>query len=173
MEVALKSESKAVLLKALRSLYDLSQENRDFLHAKFLRGDGALEPYRQTIGEALYPDMFSKKPISIATARKAISQYKKATNDEMGVLELMVYFVERGNQCTVDLGDIDESFYLSLESMFDRVLNTLQKSSEEITHRFLPRLIAVRDAASGIGWGYYDHLCCALEEAFPEAVSSR
>jgi hypothetical protein len=82
----------------------------------------------------------------------------------------MVYFVERGNQFTVDFGDIDEGFYSSLESMFGRILETLKRSDYEVIAHFLPRLVAIRDAAAGIGWGYHDYLCEALAKAFPRAA---
>ena len=113
--------------------------------------------------------MCSNKPICISAAKKALSQYAKATNDEAGTLELMVYFVERGTHCAADLGIDDESFYSAMESMFGRVLKTLRRSSTEVREGFLPRLTAIRDAADGIGWGYHDCLGDALEQAFPGA----
>jgi len=79
-----------------------------------------------------------------------------------------VYYVECGNQFTVDYGDIDEGFYESLESMFTQVVKTLQTSDETTVERFLPRLKAVVSQAEGIGWGYYDAISDALEGAFPE-----
>ena len=66
-----------------------------------------------------------------------------ATNDSIGTLELMVHYLEQGNQFTVDYGDIDEPFYAGLESMFDRILNALDKESANSQKRFVPRLEAV------------------------------
>ncbi len=60
----------------------------------------------------------------MSIAKKAISQYTKATGDQTGTLELMAYFVERGDQFIVDFGDINAGFYSSLESMFGRILET-------------------------------------------------
>jgi hypothetical protein len=56
-----------------------------------------------------------------------------------------------------------------LESMFGRILETLKRSDHEVIAHFLPRLVAIRDAANGIGWGYYDYLRGALARAFPSA----
>lgn len=53
--------------------------------------------------------------------RKAISDYKKASGDEVGVLDIMVYYVEMGTKFTLEYGDIYEEFYDSLESMFKKV----------------------------------------------------
>lgn len=172
VRAVLVSKGSAELLTLARDLFALSQENRDFVSARYLAGGDGLEPYKKAIDEAIYPDVYHNKPIRLAVAKKAVSQYTQATDDMAGTLELMVYFVERGNQFTVDFGDIDASFYSSLESMFGRVLDLLRRSEPELVERFLPRLVAIRDAASGIGWGYYDCLCEALGAAFPNGTEA-
>jgi hypothetical protein len=163
------SHGSAELVDLVRDLHDLSQENRDFLNTRYLTSGDRLGPYKETIGESLYPDVYKNKPIKISAAKTALSRYTKATKDEAGTLELMVYFVERGTQCTADLGIDDESFYSAMESMFGRVLKTLRRSDPEAREHFLPRLTAIRDTARNIGWGYYDFLCDALEQEFPSA----
>lgn len=167
VRTVLASHSSVKLADLVRNLYNLSQENRDFLNARYLPSQDRLGPYKKMIDESIYPDMYSNKPIRISAAKKAISQYAKATNDKAGTLELMVYFVERGTQFTVNYGDIHEAFYSSLESMFGRVLDILKRNDPEVIERFLPRLTAIRDNAAGIGWGYHDYLRDALLGAFP------
>jgi hypothetical protein len=167
---ALATQSSAQFLGLVRDLYDLSQENRDLLNARYLASENSLEPYKKAIADAIYPNVYKSKPIRISVAKKAINQYTKATGDQAGTLELMVYFVERGNRFTVDFGDINAGFYSSLESMFGRILETLKGSDPEVVERLLPRLVAIRDAAKSIGWGYYDYLCDVLAEAFPRAA---
>lgn len=168
MRAVLAAQGSPQLLELVRDLYRLSQENRDFLNARFLVSENRLERYRKAIDDAIYPNVYQNKPVRISVAKKVISQYSKATGDQAGALELMVYFVERGNQFTVDFGDIDEGFYSSLESMVGRVLATLKSSAPEMIDRYVPRLVAIRDSASGIGWGYHDYLCDALAEILPE-----
>lgn len=170
VRAVLATQDAAHLLMVARDLYDLSQENREFLNARFLVSESRLEPYKKTISDAIYPDVYQKKTLQISVAKKAISQYTKATGDRAGTLELMVYFVEQGTGFTVDFGDIDEGFYASLESMFGRILETLARSEPEVAERILPRLVAIRDAAKGIGWGYHDYLCEALAIAFSSAA---
>jgi len=170
VRAVLASQGSAQLLEVVRDLYDLSQENRDFLNARYLPSENCLEPYKKAIDDAIYPNVYERKTIRVSIAKKAISQYTKATGDQAGTLELMAYFVERGNQFTVDFGDIDAGFYSSLESMFGRILETLKGSDHEVIAHFLPRLAAIRDAAAGIGWGYHDYLREALAKAFPNAA---
>lgn len=173
VRAALATQGPAQLLEVARDLYHLSQENRDFLNARYLASENRLDPYKKIIDDAIYPNIYQSKPIRISAAKKAISQYTKATGDQAGTLELMVYFVERGNQFTVDFGDIDAGFYSSLESMFGSVLKVLQHTGPDVVSRVLPRLVAIRDAATGIGWGYYDYLNDALATAFPATADRK
>ncbi len=170
VRAVLATRGPAEVLGLVRDLYDLSQENRDVLNARYLAAASGLERYKNRIDDAMYPDVHRGEPVRISVAKSAISQYKKATGDQVGTLELMVYFVERGNQFTIDLGDIDEGFYSALASMFGRILATLKRSNHDVVDRILPRLVAIRDAAQGIGWGYYDSLCEALATEFPSAA---
>ena len=99
---------------------------------------------------------------------KSISEYKKATKDPVGTIELMVTYLEWGTKFTVDFGDIDEQFYNSLESMMESILEVLQKESAKIQDDYYPRLSAVVDSASVVGWGYYDYIADLLYRYFPE-----
>lgn len=169
LRATLAAQGSAELVNLVRDLHDLSQENRDFLNARYFASADRLGLYKELIEESLYPDVCSNKPIRISAAKKALSQYAKATKDEAGTLELMVYFVERGTQCAVDLGVDDEAFYSAMESMFGRVLKSLKRSDTEKRDHFLSRLAAIRNAARDVGWGYFDYLGDALEQEFPGA----
>jgi hypothetical protein len=102
--------------------------------------------------------VYKNKPIRLSIGKKAISDYFKASNDELGQLELMVHYLETGNQFTVDFGDIDEKFYSSLESMFERILSILRKQSTDVQEIYFSRLEDVVASAKIIGWGYYDYI---------------
>lgn len=53
----------------------------------------------------------------------AIKRYSKAVRDLSGEAELKTYFVECGNQFTVDYDDIDEEFYDALNLMFKQAVD--------------------------------------------------
>jgi len=89
------------LFKLLQDLYRLSKENRAFFHARFGVGDDPIGTYKKTIDECMHPDIYSNKPIQIAKAKKAVSSYSKTVGDPLGVDELMVFFVECGNNFPV------------------------------------------------------------------------
>ena len=173
---ALSKFSRADLIKLVGDLYSTSPDNRNFLEAKFSSTTASpssssapsLKRYKAIIYKNLFPDvMTGTAPLSFVPVRKAISDYKKATGDNKGILELMVYAVECGNDFTLEYGDIDERFYDNLVSLFSKavqLLKTMDAQTKEIT---LPRLISVVEKADGIGWGYYDGISDALYGAFP------
>ena len=76
----------------------------------------------------------------------------------------MIHYLETGTELTLDLGDIDEPFYSSLESMFKRILKEIEKQPDKIQLQYLNRLTKVVHSAEDIGWGYYDVIAELLED---------
>jgi len=155
------------LLKLIADLYSLSDKNRTFIQARYSLID-PLKPYKEIISRSLYPDPMENESLKLGVGRKAISEYKKAVGDPSGVLELSIHYIECGHNFTLAYGDIDEQFYDSLESMFDKVLKLVKQFDLEIIDKYFPRLLSLANEVSGIGWGHYDYLITELEEAFPD-----
>ena len=156
------------LLKLVADLYRFSKGNQTFLHARFGVGDDPLAPYKKTIEDCMYPDIYSNKPVKIAEAKKAISSYSKAVGDTLGEIELMVTFVECGNNFTVEFGDIDEGFYDALNRMYRRAIRKVLSLSEERRREYKARLEKIMTSSSGIGWGYHDMLSDDYYNAFSD-----
>jgi hypothetical protein len=159
---------KKQLTGLISDLYGFSKENQAFLHARFTIGSDTLAPYKKTIRDCMYPDIFSKKPIDIAKAKKAISNYSKAVGNLAGEAELLTFFVECGNRFTLDHGDINEAFYDALNRMYRRAIDKVLRLPAEQQEEFQDRLEAIMTSSSDIGWGYHDELCDDYYEAFPE-----
>jgi hypothetical protein len=168
VEESIASLDTRELTQLIPSLYRLSKGNRDFLHARFSIGDDPIAPYKKVIEECMCPDVMKNKPIQIFTAKKAINEYSKTLGDTKGEAELMTYFVECGNQFTVEFGDIDEGFYDALIRMYARAIDKVLTLSDEEQHEFRERLRTIMVTSDGIGWGYHDGLCDQYCEAFPE-----
>jgi hypothetical protein len=93
------------LLGLIQDLYAANKENQTFLHARFGVGEDALQPYKQTIERWVSPDVLKKQQdISVAKAKQAISNYKKAVGDPAGLAELMVFYCERAAAFCSDFG---------------------------------------------------------------------
>ncbi len=158
--------SAEVLARLVLDLCGLRDENKAFVEARLDATSDPLKPFKERISKALYPDLVSREPIRIGAARRAVTDYTKATGNPAEVLELMMYYVERGTACTADYGDIDEGFYSSLASMYDRLLKKLDVSDRETKESFRSRAAAVVDRAQGIGWGHYDYLAGRFAESY-------
>jgi thermostable 8-oxoguanine DNA glycosylase len=99
-------------------------------------------------------------------ADKAIRDYAKATGDEDGSADLMIYYVECGNKFTLDCGDIDELFYDALIERYRKAIEKVRKMLKKNQEPFRKRLEKIMKSADGIGWGYHDDLCHFYYESF-------
>ena len=75
---------RAGLIGLLGDLHGLSPDNRAFLQARLGLGSNPLEPYKAIISRWIYPDFFRGQDTSVAKAKKAISDYKKAIGSLRG-----------------------------------------------------------------------------------------
>lgn len=160
----------AELVQLIGELYQLSRENRRFLSARLGNGTKQAEEYRQLVADAMCPDPLRKgAAVRIAEAKKAISQYERATADGAGTLGLMLTFVEQGTAFAADVGYGDDAFFSSLESMLSRTLERFRKSPLDVQQTIKPRLLALPGAARNIGWGYGDFVADAIAGLLGEA----
>ena len=141
-------------------LYTLSKTNQDFLNARFLSDDIALIRYKAKIKKHLAPDepWKNSQQISLKEAKKALSDYKKASSDKIGLVDLMVYYVECGTDFIYEFGDMYEQYYMSLESVFETAFKLIKEFNLEEREPFVHRLRIVINKANHMGWGYYDIL---------------
>lgn len=167
---ALLEYSEREFMTLIADLYGLSKQNKDFLEARFIKNDVILARYKSIVKKYIAPNEPWKKSqqISIKDAKKAISDYKKATNDKLGIIDLMICYVEYGTDFLCDSGDMYEQYYCSLESVFYDALKLMKTFQYEEIISFKLRLEAVVKQAEDIGWGYYDTISDMLNEAYPK-----
>ena len=131
---------------------------RRFFTPALALGEDVLEPYKQTIDRWLWPDVFRKQDTSVAKAKQAISNYKKAVGEPAGLAELMVFYCERAAGFCSDIGNEDESYFDALVRMFEQALavaNTLPASSRDA---LVARLDRVRGISQKFGYGVGDDM---------------
>ena len=148
------------LINLVKELYDAAPANRDFLHARLVANtddDSVLEPYRERITTQFYPKRGYGK-LHLAEARKAIRDYRKATGNVAGTIELLLTFVEEGTAFTHEFGDINEAYYDSLESALIEMVNRLCQEGAALYPQFRERIQRLAIDANRIGWGYGDCL---------------
>ena len=155
------------VIGVVKSLFDFSKENRTFLAPRlFPEPDWSalLEKCRKQVRQAVFPD--PPRQIRLGEARKVISACKKATSDLAGTAELMLVYVESGTECASSCGVDYESFYHSLMSMLDDLLDLLcDERNRRLLERFRERVCTLEEKASDTGWGYADYVSERLAES--------
>ena len=89
------------LLTLIQDLYAASRDNKSFLNTRFGLVADVTSPFKATISRWVCPDVTRNQNISVSKAKKATSDYRKATGDLQGMAELTVFYCE---SCTDFLG---------------------------------------------------------------------
>ena len=151
------------VIKLVRGLHDLSPQNKAWLRAKLLpvtQDTKYLDDCRRKVANCVYKETKGMPSMPrFREAKKVIGEYRKSTSDLRGTLDLMLTYIERGHEFTLDFGDIDEPFYDKLINMLEHFAVELRRSPAkyELYESFKPRLMAIR-SNSDIGWGYGDFI---------------
>ena len=169
---ALSSFDRTGLLGLLKDLHELSPDNRAFLEARLSVTDEPLSPYKKAIERSIYPDLMKGRPVSVAKAKKAIADYRKALGSPEGVAELQVFYCEQATLFSVDCGYENESYFSALIRMFDEALLSVIEFPPDVQRGFLKRLDEVRASLAEVGWGVHDTLTDLWFELFDEDVVS-
>lgn len=152
------------LIGLVQDLYAASKDNQAFLHARFALGDDVLKPYKNTIERWLWPDVFKNQDTSVAKAKKAIADYKKAVGHPDGLAELMIFYCEQAAGFSDDVGLQDEGYFEALVRMFEQALKAarvLPDSQRAVLHE---RLDTVRRISHNFGYGVGDDMDALLSE---------
>lgn len=151
---------KPALLALVKDLYEVASDNRDFIYARCQAekcNGKALETYKSKIVEQFFPARGDGAP-KLGEARKAIRDYRKATGNITGTVELLMTYVENGTKFTHEYGDMDERFYDSLESVLDELAALLTGKARDLYPQFRDRLASVEMMSNNIGWGFHDYI---------------
>lgn len=149
---------RAGLIGLVQDLYAASKDNQAFLHARFALGDDVLKPYKATIDRWLWPDMFKNQDTSVAKAKKAISDYRKAIGQSEGLAELTVFYCERAAGFSNDIGLQDEGYFDALVRMFEQALKIIAALPAGPRPALWARLDEVRRISHNFGYGAGDDM---------------
>lgn len=154
----LRQKTDRELVDEIAHLYKKFPQVKEHYQASFFQNDDeVLKKYKKIVrneyvasGRQHFPKMRA------SVARKAVNDYAKVSCSPVNLADLMLTFVESGIDCTNTYGDIDDPFYNSMSSMFERLLKLLVK--ENLFGHFEERLKLVLLDTRHIGWGFYDDL---------------
>lgn len=155
---------RAGLLGLVHDLYAAHKDNQAFLHTRLGLSEDTLKPYQQTIARWLCPDVFRNQDTSVAQAKQAISNYKKAVGEPVGLAELMVFYCEQAAGFCSDIGNEDETYFSALVRTFERALTLANTLSANTREPLLARLDRVRNISHKFGYGVGDDMDSILME---------
>jgi hypothetical protein len=150
----LEAFDRTSLLALVHDLYDANASNRRFLEARLLSSSTSIEKYRRLVADAVYPDPFSRRQVSVRDATATITEYRRSTGDVAGTVDLMLTFLEAGTEQAADLGYGDGSYFAALERKLDAVAKSWSDLSHDARVEAAKRLDWIRKRAQNIGWGY-------------------
>jgi hypothetical protein len=141
------------LIGLVQDLYAAHKDNRTFLHTRFGLGEDVLKSYKETLERWLWPDVARNQDISLAKAKQAISNYRKAIGEPAGLAELMVSFCEYAAGFCNDIGFQDEGYFNALVHMFEQALKVARQLSASERDALVARLDRVRTISHNFGYG--------------------
>jgi hypothetical protein len=95
---------------------------------------------------------------SVAKAKKALADYKKAIGNAEALAELMVFHRERAAGFANDVGLQDEGYFNALIRMFDQALKATRALPECSRSERFARLDGVRRISHSFGYGVGDDM---------------
>ena len=152
------------LLSLVQDLYAAHKDNQVFLHARLGLSEDVLKPYKQTIDRWLWPDVFRNQDTSVAKAKQAISNYKKAVGEPGGLAELMVFYCERASGFCNEFGNDDVNYLSALVRTFEQAFAIVITLPADSRDALLARLEKVRNISHNLGYGVGDSMDSILAE---------
>ncbi len=153
----LKESTKEQLIKDIADLFKKNEFVKDYYLSKY--GDdnsqSIIPKYKKIIEHEFFPINGDGKA-RLSVAKKAITDFKKICDDKALIAELMLFYVENGVNYTLCYGDINEQFYLSMESMYEQVLDLI--TDHNLVNIFKDRCRKIVKDTEDMGWGFHDQL---------------
>ena len=148
---------KEELVNLICRLYKGSTQSRDMLDIELCGNDAerqVVEECKKQISKSFLIQNFSLK-----SAKKVISDFKKICHNKENLAELMLYYVECGVEFTNTYGDINESFYYSIETMYRNFVNKINSFTDDSYYiKNKKRIDEVYYSSLDIGWGFGDEI---------------
>ena len=163
----LKNKSVDEFVEEVGELYKKFPDVQDY-YKNDLTKSGKTEvvrKYNKIIENEFFPARGMGR-LNLAVARKAVNDFKKISTSSFDIANIMIFYVENGVEFTNEYGDISESFYSSIECMFESALKFIRATEQE--EEFYACCKKIVDDTSGIGWGFHD----TLSDTFAEYLES-
>ena len=161
----LKSRSQEELISDIAELFKRFPGVKDYYQIQLYPEDQqqVAAKYKKIIEDEFFPSRGLGRA-KLSVAKKAITEFKKVNRTSVGLVDMMLFYVEQGVKFTSTYGDIDEPFYMSMEGMFEKAVKEIIKYHLE--DRFQNRCRKIVSDTSEMGWGFHDVLKEIYENGF-------
>ena len=153
----LNERSRQELIAEISSLYTRFAPVKEYYEI-LLAPDGlehSLAKHKEIISNEFFPHRgFAKARLSVA--KKAITDFAKLSSSSDAVADLMLLFVETGVEFTSTYGDIDESFYRSLVTMYSRALKLI--FDNDVPSEFIDRCQSLIRTLPQVGFLFAENM---------------
>jgi len=124
--------------------YYTSKINPDFEKDIFLK-------YKKIIENEFFPRSGDPK-YRYSIMNKALSDFKKCSNNKTNIADLMIAYTEYGIQFTNEYGDIDQYFYNKIASTYNDALKYIFENNLE--NQFNNRILEIFNQTRDFAWGF-------------------
>jgi Family of unknown function (DUF6155) len=161
----LTNSSKEDLISDISELFKRLNSVKDYYQIKLSPQEEikVSAKYKKLIEDEFFPARGIGEA-KLSVAKKGVAEYKKIAESPVAVADIMLFYVEQGVKYTNAYGDIDEPFYNSMESMYEKSVEWIIR--HEIQNIFKNRCIKIVENTSDIGWGFHDTLSDIFSSAF-------
>ena len=148
----LKTLSKEELIKHIVELDKKYKPVQEF-HEVCLASDISelVEKHKEIIENEFFPSKGLPKG-RLSVARKSVSDAKKKGFPPEAITDLMFFYVENGVEFINEFGDMEESFYRSMENMYQDALKSVR--FHLLGEYFQDRAWKIIEKAEDVGWGF-------------------
>ncbi|MEI7473357.1 MAG: hypothetical protein WCK67_01145 [bacterium] len=149
IEKSLNELDKQELINLLKNIYEKSTDTEMLINAKFdKKSKRVLENYRKKIIKAFMTDKEPPELPKIKEGMSAISDYKSATKDLAGTIDLIITYSEHAikysNELCYDEEDLENSVYDLMQEMKDIIL---ENKAERYLESFSDELLKLHKLA--------------------------
>lgn len=146
---------KATLIKHISELYKKYKPVKEYFDFYVNPDENKiLNLYKEKVTEGFFPKKGYQLKLSIS--RKAINDFRKLGTSDESVADLLLHFVENGVEFTNLYGDVNESFYVSIENTYSSALEIIEKNG--LFENFNTRAHKIVTDAADTGWGFHECL---------------
>ncbi len=158
--------TKEELIEEIRLLGRRFKQVNEYYQVRMepYKTENILAAYKERIKREFFTRNGNPGPMRLDVARKAVQEFAKIQASVTHLIDLELFYVEQGAKFTNAFGDIDEPFYMSIESMYESALKLIKKHA--LNDMFDDRAKKMVRDTREIGWGFGDNIEYLYEEYY-------